>query len=204
MKIDIVDITSESLTSLYKSKTVLYLAAAAAVVQAVLYLGNANFALAIVLGIASFFVMPLIFGSVFAAKINPKLDAKGAFNKIKKNYVNLILTTILGGIIIFLGFVALVIPGIYLAIRLCIGAVIAAIEGLGPVDSLKKSWKITSGKWWPIFGTLLLTGIIVVILDGIFAVVTVPIGLGIIGALASGFFGTALSVAAVLLYQELK
>jgi len=57
----------------------------------------------------------------------------------------LIGANILAGIAICTGLVFLILPGIYLAIRLRLVPWIIADENMGPIDALKRSWELTRG-----------------------------------------------------------
>lgn len=59
-------------------------------------------------------------------------------------------------ILILLGTLALVLPGIYLAIALMYASIIAADQDKGIIESLKESLKITKGYWWKSFLTVIL------------------------------------------------
>jgi len=61
---------------------------------------------------------------------------------------------------IFLGSIALVVPGILLAVRWAVVAQAAALEGEGWVDALRSSRRLTTGQGWHVFGLLLLTGVL--------------------------------------------
>jgi hypothetical protein len=50
---------------------------------------------------------------------------------------------LLNALYIIIGFVALVVPGIYIACRLCVGVPAALIEQRGPHDSIRRSWNLT-------------------------------------------------------------
>jgi uncharacterized membrane protein len=76
---------------------------------------------------------------------------------------------ILTALIVFAGFLLLVIPGIIAAIGLGFVAFLVVDRGAGPVDALKESWRITKGHKWQ----LLLLGLALV-------------GINIIGALLLG------------------
>ncbi|NQZ31798.1 MAG: hypothetical protein HRU06_11015 [Oceanospirillaceae bacterium] len=52
---------------------------------------------------------------------------------------------------IFFGFMAFIIPGIYVAIRLSISDYLCVVEQKSPVQSLKSSWQLTAQYSWPIF-----------------------------------------------------
>jgi len=85
--------------------------------------------------------------------------------------------SILYGLITFLGAIFLIIPGIYLGIRLGFFQYFIVDKKTGVIDSLKRSWQITKGSVWNLFlFYLLLFGInflgIICLLVGLFA--TVP------------------------------
>ena len=58
-----------------------------------------------------------------------------------------------------LGIVAIAIFGIFIAVRLLLIGPVAAAEEIGPVRILRRSWDLTAGNWWRLFGFLLIYGI---------------------------------------------
>jgi hypothetical protein len=50
---------------------------------------------------------------------------------------------ILSGLILIAGFIALIIPGIYLMCRICVATPAALLEDLGPSDSIRRSFDLT-------------------------------------------------------------
>jgi hypothetical protein len=67
---------------------------------------------------------------------------------------------IVSSIGIFLGTIALVVPGILLSVRWAVVAQAAALEGEGWADALRGSRGLTTGHGWHVFGLLLLTGVL--------------------------------------------
>jgi hypothetical protein len=63
-------------------------------------------------------------------------------------------------IVVSAGMLLLVIPGIFLSVKLQLSLFYAAEKGLNPIESLKASWEATSGLWWPIFGIDLIFGML--------------------------------------------
>jgi hypothetical protein len=61
---------------------------------------------------------------------------------------------------IALGTLALIVPGILLAVRWVVVAQAAALEGEGWVDALRSSRRLTTGHGWHVFGLMLLTGVL--------------------------------------------
>jgi hypothetical protein len=65
---------------------------------------------------------------------------------------------------IALGFLALVVPGILLALRWSVVAQAAAIEQQGWLPALRRSGQLTRGHYWHIFGLLFVTGLLTAVL----------------------------------------
>jgi hypothetical protein len=69
-------------------------------------------------------------------------------------------SVIVAGLGIGLGFIALVVPGILLALRWSVVAQVAAIDQEGWLPSLRRSGVLTSGHYRHIFGLLLIVGLL--------------------------------------------
>lgn len=66
-------------------------------------------------------------------------------------FVNLLVSSILFGLIVVAGFILLIIPGIYLALRLQFYSYFVVDKNAGITDSLKMSWGKTKGKVFDLF-----------------------------------------------------
>ncbi len=108
---------------------------------------------------------------------------KGLFSKYSnyKIFVNYIIASIATGAIVLVGLILLVVPGIYLAVRLQFYKFLIVDKGdIGPIMALKESWRITDNHAWNLFLFLILIAllnILGVILLGIGLFVTVPISM---------------------------
>jgi hypothetical protein len=78
-----------------------------------------------------------------------------------------VLVALLYAAIVLAGFIALIIPGIYLAVRLYFGTQAAVVDGDGPTDALRRSWDLVRDQWWVTAGSLLLVGVLVGITSGL-------------------------------------
>jgi hypothetical protein len=115
---------------------------------------------------------------------------------------------IAAGLGIALGFLALIVPGILLALRWSVVAQVAAVDHAGWLPALRRSGELTRGNYWRIFGLLLLNGLLV---GGVtLAAAAIPLGstagpasvaLGIVARTLVASF-TALALA--LLYFDLR
>ncbi len=83
---------------------------------------------------------------------------------------------VLNGIAISVSFIALIIPGFYVACRLLVCVPAALIEGRGPGDSLSRSWNLTKGFAGRAFVIYLLYFVIAISIE---ALVDIPLGVAI-------------------------
>ncbi len=78
-----------------------------------------------------------------------------------------ILLSILVGILVIIGFLLFIIPGIWVLVPLSVAFPIYFLEDEGVMDSVKKSFQYVSGKWWYSFGVLFFTFLIIMVLNTI-------------------------------------
>ncbi len=83
---------------------------------------------------------------------NEKVDIREMFDGFRENYLNIILANLLTFAIVGLGFVFLIIPGIILGCRLIFVSYLVMDKKLDPVAAVEKSWEMTRGHGWKIFG----------------------------------------------------
>jgi uncharacterized membrane protein len=98
---------------------------------------------------------------------------KMAFEKLAKYIV----MAIISSIVIMLGFICLILPGVWLAISLTFATYYLILRGTGARESLKMSFALVKGRWWSVFGKSLLFGIFYLL-----CAIPVYILLGIVGS----------------------
>lgn len=79
-----------------------------------------------------------------------QVEVKSIFDGFR-NYVNIILASLLTTGLIGIGLIVFIIPGIYVACRLAFVAYLVMDEGLDPIAAVEASWRITRGHAWKIF-----------------------------------------------------
>ena len=75
-------------------------------------------------------------------------------------------------LILLVGIAAMV----FLFVRMLMTSPVASVEGLGPIAILKRSWELTAGNWWVLFGFFLLFVVAALIVLG---AVSSVVGLGV-------------------------
>jgi len=79
---------------------------------------------------------------------SPILTAGQAITASIKTWLKLFLVFFLTSVCVLFGFMAFIIPGIYVAIRLSLSHYICIAENKGTIDSLKQSWARTGDYVW--------------------------------------------------------
>lgn len=85
------------------------------------------------------------------------------FVAFRGDYVQVVLASLLMGVLISIGFVLLVIPGFIATVRLSWVPYLVTDEHLDAVGAVRESWERTRGHGWTIFGIFLLAIPIVLI-----------------------------------------
>lgn len=94
--------------------------------------------------------------------------------------------SILSGIMISIGFMFLIFPGIYLMVPLSFILYVKIIENKDFSDTFSRCFQLVKNRWWSTFGILILAYIIVAIVNWLFSVPSLIVG-GVQGYLiASG------------------
>ena len=162
--------------------------------------------------IYSFVAIPFLSGAMifytYRSLTRNQVTVGQAFNQANRRLLHLILVYIMFVGVVFVGFIALIIPGLYVSYRLIFSLYATAIDNSSPLDSLSSSWELTKGRWWLVFRSSLL----------IIFVVSVPIVLIVLLISSTGnllatrltinllgfFTGPLIDVYFVLFYLRLR
>lgn len=104
--------------------------------------------------------------------------AKDVFTINWRQFGLYILASLLTMLLTGIGFILLILPGIYLTVRLGLFGFALIEEGKAPVDSLKRSMELTRGRFWHLLGlsvVLFLINCVGVLLFGVGLLVTAPL-----------------------------
>ncbi len=110
---------------------------------------------------------------------NEPLEIEVVIEGFRTKYVHIILANLIATALIALGFLFLIVPGIILACRLVFVSYLVMDKGLEPIAAIEKSWEMTRGHGWRIFGMgllaipLFLLGLLCFIVGAIVAVMWV-------------------------------
>lgn len=111
------------------------------------------------------------------------------------------------GILVVLGFLLFILPGLYISARLMFAPYIGLMENRPILDSVKKAYEITEGKGWKLIGYIVavifpIIIILITILTG-FAVFLIPVNINAYIAIAYLFSFLSFIYLAIYIYHLL-
>jgi MFS family permease len=84
-------------------------------------------------------------------------DLRLLFEGFKTKYLNIILANLIVFALAIIGFMMLIIPGIIVVCRLAFVPYLVMDKDLEPMKAVEKSWQMTRGHGWTIFGMMILS-----------------------------------------------
>lgn len=92
------------------------------------------------------------------------------------------LLSLVSGLMFIVALVLLIVPALYLAGRLCIAGPILVVEGIrNPITVIARSFEITRGRGWALFGLIFLVVIVGIIVTGVATMLTGTVFILIVG-----------------------
>jgi hypothetical protein len=119
----------------------------------------------------------------------------------------ILVVSILVGLATLLGLIMLIIPGIYIGVRLAVSTQALVVEGRRGTETMRRSWDLVGGHWWHAAFAVLLAGLLTEVVS---AVITAPFGAGawLVQAVAAAVATTVIlpygALVGVLLYLDLR
>jgi membrane-anchored glycerophosphoryl diester phosphodiesterase (GDPDase) len=172
-------------------------------------LGSAGVAFYI---IYSFVVIPLLSGAMifytYRSLTRNQVTVAQAFNQANRRLLHLILVYIMYSVLVLAGFIALIIPGIYVSYRLIFSLYVTVIDNSSALDSLSSSWELTKGRWWLVFRSTFL--IVFAVFVPILLILLLISSTGnllaskLVGNVLGFLAGPLMNVYVVLLYLRLR
>jgi hypothetical protein len=163
---------------------------------------------AVLAGVLMYLVLTGAITRAVAAEVageDPSVEQSYRFGFVRLGSV--LLVSVLVGLATVGGLILLVIPGIYIGVRLAVSVEALVVEGRRGTEAMGRSWGLVGGHWWHAFATLLVAWLLIGVVN---AVITAPFG-------AANWFGQGVAAAVatvvtlpygvlvgVLLYLDLR
>lgn len=121
----------------------------------------------VIFGLAyNFMVLPVIkYGEnyLFLEALRDKeADLKLLFEGFRTRYLNIILANLIVFALVMIGFMMLIVPGIIILCRLSFVSYLFMDKGLEPMKAVEKSWELTRGYGWRVFGLAVVSFFVII------------------------------------------
>jgi hypothetical protein len=158
-------------------------------------------------------VVSLVFGTIaFGGTVkmaseeveNRSIDLGGAVKFAATKLLWMWVLGLLLGIIVALGFIALIVPGIILAVMFSLAFQALLIEGAGITGSMSRSRELVGHRWLKTFATFLVFVIIIGIASGVVSAISAPFGDAstLVSSVLSAFYQPILPVATTVYFYS--
>ena len=124
--------------------------------------------------VAAALAVAACFKAISAAYLGERAGMGESLRYAGGRFLPLIVAYILVVLILIPGFIALIIPGIWLAVKLSMTFPAVVCEKAGPFRAIGRSWALTKNNWWRVFGALVVVFVLLF-------VITIALG-GVLGA----------------------
>lgn len=166
-------------------------------------LGLIGLVVLIVLFLANSFAALMTTKAAFAASMQRRqLDFGAAFAEATPLFVPSIGTFLLWFVLVIVGLVLLVVPGIIVLTGLLPLVAVICAEGTQGVDAIKRAWALTNGHKLDLFVSGLIVGVVSAIASILLS--WIPLIGGALSGIVSGVTGAIYLVIGTLAYQHLR
>lgn len=166
---------------------------------------------------ATVLVLPFVAGAVSrivsAAYLGERLSPGAALRAVRSRWWAFIVAWVLVHLLEAAGTVLCILPGLLVMALFVPVAPAIAVEGLGPVKAMRRSFRLVKPRMWPVLGIALLSGLLAStvgsVLSGVPSVLALVVGLEwgwlllAMGGVLSGLVSTPLvAIVATLVYYD--
>jgi hypothetical protein len=114
--------------------------------------------------VASAFAVASTTSIVSAAYLGHAISAGDALRRASGVIGRLVVISVLTSIVVGLGLLVFIVPGLILLAGLVLSSVVVVLEpGTGPVGAMNRSWALTSGSRWKVFATVFVAALFLLI-----------------------------------------
>jgi len=133
------------------------------------------------------------------------VDLSETLNFTVSRLLSLLGAGIVTGVLIVIGLICLVVPGIILVIMFSLVVPTIVIERAGALESLSRSRKLVGGRWLKTFGLLLIIYIIIIVAGLIFGAISSAFGPAdwIVSSILGALVSPILPIAVTLYYYSM-
>lgn len=108
--------------------------------------------LQLVLGIVEVYLSTLVLFIALSHSESKNSSVNQAMKVIQQNWLSILLVVVAYSVLVSVGLVIVLVPGIYAFVTFMFGIFFVVLENDGPFLAMKKSFYLMQGNWWRSFG----------------------------------------------------
>ncbi len=141
--------------------------------------------------------------------IGDPVDIDASYKWGFARFGSVLLISILVGLVVLVGLILIVIPGLIFAVMLSVAIPALVVENLRGTDAMSRSWNLVKGHFWHAVGVIIVAGIITAVVGGIVGAIGGVFGDNwflswIFQAIAQIITAPFAAIVSVLLYLDLR
>ncbi len=140
---------------------------------------GASVVVALIGGLAQLLAIGAVFRLVLDDYLGRHTSVQESFEFAADRLLSLLWIAILIAVLVGIGFVLLVLPGVYLLIAFSVAIPVLMAEGIKGLPALTRSRRLVGGRWWATFGRLFIAWLLLVVLSLVFAALNVASALSV-------------------------
>lgn len=160
--------------------------------------------------LVSVLIQQLLTGSLTrgaaGALLGRPVDVGDSYRYALSRIGGLIGLALLVGIVVGLGYILFIIPGIILGVFLSMAVPAFIVERKGITASMSRSWELVRGSWWHVLFVILVAGILAGVVNGVISAIggSSLVGYWIFNAIAQIITAPFVALVGVVLYVDLR
>jgi Uncharacterised protein family (UPF0259) len=99
------------------------------------------------------------------------VDVSNSYRTAFSRLGGLIGLALLVAIVVGIGFILLIVPGLIFAVFLSMSVPAFVVERKGVTESMSRSWNLVSGSWWHVLGVIFVAAILAGVVNGILSAI---------------------------------
>jgi len=140
------------------------------------------------------------------ATIGDPVDVAASYRWGLRRFGSVLFLSLLVGLVVAVGFVLLIVPGVIFLVLLSVSVPALVVEGLRGREAMRRSWNLARGHFWHVLVVVLVAAIIAGIVGGLISAIggsNRVVGL-IFGAIGQIIVAPYSALVSVLLYLDLR
>jgi hypothetical protein len=158
----------------------------------------------IVLIVISLFVQAAAIRFVYDRLVGDYTSWQTTLSRVVSSFPLLLAAVVISGLIVALGLIALIVPGIILGIMFILVPHSVIVEGKGPISALSRSSELTSGNKWNILLFLAFWFVVLLLFSMVIRQVAPSVWMDLVQLLEGTLFGPVIPVSTTIVYHRLS